>query len=76
MLHSPRRSASPLPSNSPRHHRAGCKALKATNEDEQKAWQTLQHVRRIVIVQAAEAIESVYYAELEDPIEGLNDILI
>ncbi|HSN24444.1 MAG TPA: hypothetical protein VLS45_09830, partial [Methylomicrobium sp.] len=55
---------------------AGHEALKATNEEEQKAWQTLIHVRRIVVNQAAKAIEKVYYAELEDPIEGLNGVEI
>ena len=53
---------------------AGREALKADNEEAQQAWQTLLHVRRIVFNQAADAIESVYYAEIEDPIEGLNGV--
>ena len=50
--------------------------LKAENETDLGHWQTLQHVRRIVVNQVAEAIEPVYYAELDDPDEGLNDVSI
>jgi hypothetical protein len=34
------------------------------------------HVCRIAVNLAAEAIEDKYYAELDNPIEGLNDIQI
>jgi hypothetical protein len=34
------------------------------------------HVRRIAVNLATEAIEDIYYAELEDPIEGLNGVEI
>ena len=50
--------------------------LKATNEEEQKHWQTMMHVRRIAVNLAAEAIEDVFYAELDDPVEGLNAVEI
>jgi hypothetical protein len=48
--------------------------LKAENETALGHWQTLQHVHRIAVNQVAEAIEPVYYAELDDPDEGLNDV--
>ena len=50
--------------------------LRATNEEAQKNWQTMLHVRRLAVKLATEAIEDVYYAELEDPIEGLNGVEI
>ena len=50
--------------------------LKAENETDLGHWKTLQHVRRIAVNQVAEAIEPVYYAELDDPDEGLNDVLV
>ena len=33
-------------------------------------------MHRIVVNQVAKAIEPVYYAELDDPDEGLNDVLV
>ena len=48
--------------------------LRAENETAQHEWQTLQHVRRIAVNLVADAIEPVYYAELDDPDEGLNDV--
>ena len=51
-------------------------ALKAQNEEDQKHWQTMVHVRRISVNLAADAIEDIYYAELDDPIEGLNAVEI
>lgn len=48
--------------------------LRAENETAQSEWQTLQHVRRIAVNLVADAIEPVYYAELDDPDEGLNDV--
>ena len=51
-------------------------ALDAQNESEQKNWQTMIHVCRIIVNQAAETIKNVYYMELEDPIKGLNGLLI
>eukprot|EP00804_Cyclotella_cryptica_P020406 CCRYP_012624-RA/>CCRYP_012624-RA protein AED:0.67 eAED:0.42 QI:0/0/0/0.75/0/0/4/0/921 len=50
--------------------------LKAENQTALGHWQTRQHVRRIAINQVTEAIEPVYYAELNDPDEGLNDVLV
>jgi ribosomal protein S10 len=50
--------------------------LRATNEEAQKNWQTMLHVRRIAVNLASEAIEDIYYAELDDPIEGLNGVEI
>ena len=46
--------------------------LEAQNEEEQNNWQTMIHVRHIIVNQAAEAVKKVYYMELEDPIEGLS----
>ena len=34
------------------------------------------HLRRIAVNLTAEAIEDVYYAELDDPVEGLNNVQI
>eukprot|EP00804_Cyclotella_cryptica_P003022 CCRYP_006031-RA/>CCRYP_006031-RA protein AED:0.79 eAED:0.44 QI:0/0/0/0.5/1/1/2/0/224 len=50
--------------------------LRALNDDAKKEWQILEHARRIAVNLASEAIESVYYAEIEDADEGLNDVLI
>ena len=50
--------------------------LRAENEIAQSAWQTLQHVRRIAVNLVADAIEPVYYAELDDLYEGLNDVVV
>ena len=50
--------------------------LRADNEEAQRAWATFQHVHRIAVNLAADAIESIYYAELDDPDEGLNDVSI
>lgn len=50
--------------------------LRADNEEAQRAWATYQHVQRIAVNLAADAIEPVYYAELDDPDEGLNDVSI
>jgi hypothetical protein len=50
--------------------------LRALNDDAKKEWQILEHARRIAINQAADAIESVYYTEIEDSDKGLNDVLI
>ena len=36
----------------------------------------MMHVRRIAVNLAAEAIEDVFYAELDDPVEGLNAVEI
>ena len=57
---------------------AKCKHLKAKNENETALghWQKLQHVRHITINRIAEAIEPVNFAELADPDECLNNILI
>jgi hypothetical protein len=38
--------------------------------------QTMLHVRRIAANLATEAIEDIYYAELDDPIKDLNDVQI
>ena len=54
----------------------GREALKAQNEEDQKHWQTMIHVRRIAVNLASDAIEDIYYAELDDPIEGLNAVEI
>lgn len=50
--------------------------LRATNSANKNVWQTLLHVRRIAVNQAAAAVNPVYYAELDDPDEGLNDVNI
>lgn len=50
--------------------------LRAENDTSQTEWQTLQHVRRIAVNLVADAIEPVYYAELDDPDEGLNDVQV
>ena len=50
--------------------------LRAENTIAKNAWQTFLHVKRIAVNQAAAAIDSVYYAELDDPDEGLNDVEI
>eukprot|EP00804_Cyclotella_cryptica_P012561 CCRYP_014711-RA/>CCRYP_014711-RA protein AED:0.61 eAED:0.33 QI:0/-1/0/1/-1/1/1/0/407 len=50
--------------------------LRALNDNAKKEWQILEHARRIAVNVAAEAIKSVYYAEIEDADEGLNDVLI
>jgi hypothetical protein len=50
--------------------------LRALNDDAKKEWQILDHARHIVVNQTADAIESVYYAELEDVDEGLHNVLI
>ena len=50
--------------------------LRAKNETAQNKWQTLQHIRRIAVNLVADAIEPVYYAELENPDKGLNDVLV
>ena len=50
--------------------------LRAKNETAQNKWQTLQHVRRIAVNLVTDAIEPVYYTELENPDKGLNDVLV
>ncbi len=50
--------------------------LRATNDEAQQNWQTMLHVRRIAVNLAAAAIDDVYYAELDDPAEGLNSVEI
>ena len=50
--------------------------LRATNEEAQQHWQTMLHVCRIAINLSAAAIKPVYYAELDDPDEGLNDVVV
>ena len=50
--------------------------LRANNEEAQNNWQTMLHVRRIAFNIATEAIDNVYYSELEDPIEGLDGVEI
>eukprot|EP00970_Alexandrium_tamarense_P011559 scaffold2534_cov176-Alexandrium_tamarense.AAC.1 len=50
--------------------------LRAENENALNDWQTLQHVRRIAVNLVAAAIEPVYYAELDDPDEGLNAVSV
>eukprot|EP00804_Cyclotella_cryptica_P010116 CCRYP_019274-RA/>CCRYP_019274-RA protein AED:0.67 eAED:0.36 QI:0/0/0/0.66/1/1/3/0/387 len=50
--------------------------LRATNDEDQQNWQTMLHVRRIAVNLAAAAIDDVYYAELDDPVEGLNSVEI
>ena len=52
------------------------KELKALNNKAQKSWQTCINVCRIVVNQAADAIDKVYYAKIEDPTEGLNGVEI
>ena len=39
-------------------------------------WATYQHVQRIVVNMAVDAIEPVYYAELDNPNKGLNNVSI
>nr|ACA60896.1 gag protein [Thalassiosira pseudonana] len=48
--------------------------IRAEHELAQNDWQTLQHVRRIAVNLVAAAVEPVYYAELDDPDEGLNSV--
>ena len=55
---------------------AQLKRLRADNKEAQQAWATFQHVQRITVNLAADAIEPVYYAELDDPNEGLNNVSI
>jgi hypothetical protein len=50
--------------------------LRAENENTLNDWQTLQHIRRIAVNLVAAAIEAVYYAELNDPDEGLNAVSV
>eukprot|EP00804_Cyclotella_cryptica_P013267 CCRYP_007042-RA/>CCRYP_007042-RA protein AED:0.32 eAED:0.32 QI:0/0/0/1/0/0.33/3/0/993 len=50
--------------------------LRATNDEAQQHWQTMLHVRRIAVNLAAAAIDDVYYAEFDDPVEGLNSVEI
>jgi hypothetical protein len=50
--------------------------LRAENENALNDWQTLQHIRRIAVNLVAAAIEAVYYAELDDPDEGLNAVSV
>jgi len=50
--------------------------LRATNDEAQQNWQTMLHVRRIAVNLAAAAIDDVYYAELDDPVEGVNSVEI
>ena len=50
--------------------------LRATNEEAQQNWQTMLHVCRIAVNLAADAIEDVYYTELDNPVKGLNDVQI
>ena len=50
--------------------------LKAENETALGHWQTLQHVYCIAVNQVAEAIKPVYYAELNNPDKGLNNVSI
>lgn len=50
--------------------------LKSDNNRANIAWEHYVHVRRIAVNQAAAAIEDVYYAELDDPDEGLNSVEI
>jgi hypothetical protein len=45
------------------------KHLEAENETALGHWQTLQHVRHIVVNQVDEATEPVYYTELDDPMK-------
>eukprot|EP00804_Cyclotella_cryptica_P026155 CCRYP_013040-RA/>CCRYP_013040-RA protein AED:0.67 eAED:0.67 QI:0/-1/0/1/-1/1/1/0/273 len=76
-LHTASQHATNLPQHSPRYgHRRTCERLKANNETVIGHWQTLQHVHRIAISQVGEAIKPVYYTELDDPDEGLNDVLV
>jgi hypothetical protein len=51
-----------------------CKELRATNAAARKAWMTYRLVLSITPNQFAAAINDVYYAILDDPIEGLNGI--
>ena len=51
-----------------------CKELRATNAAAQKAWTTYRLILSIMRDQFAAAINDVYYAVLDDPIEGLNSI--
>ena len=39
-------------------------------------WATFLHVQHIAVNLAADTIEPVYYAKLDDPNEGLNDVSI
>ena len=50
--------------------------IRAEHELAQNDWQTLQHVRRIAVNLVAAAVEPVYYAELDDPDEGLNAVSV
>jgi hypothetical protein len=51
-----------------------CKELWATNAAARKAWTTYCLVLSITCNQFAAAINNVYYAVLDDPIEGLNGV--
>jgi hypothetical protein len=50
------------------------KELRATNAAARKAWTTYRLVLSITRDQFAAAIDDVYYAVLDDPIEGLNSV--
>ena len=52
------------------------KRLRADNEEAQCAWATYQHDQHIAVNLDADAIEAIYYAELDDPNEGLNNVSI
>jgi hypothetical protein len=55
---------------------AGRKELKAQSKEDQKHWQMMIHVRRIAVNLDSNAIDTIYYAELDDPIECLNSVEI
>ena len=48
--------------------------MRASNSADLHDWQIMKHTERICVKQIAEAVEEVYYAELDDPDEGLNAI--
>ena len=73
---STRRIRASYPDIEPAASTAQCEHLHADNEEAQHAWTTFQHVQCIAVNLVADAIKPVYYAKLDDPNEGLNDVTI
>ena len=48
--------------------------MQASNSADLRDWQIMKHTERIGLKKIAEAVEEVYYAELDDPGVGLNAI--
>jgi hypothetical protein len=57
-----------------RRHRPSTQGTTGTNTSARKAWTTYRLVRAITHDQFAAAIDDFFYAVLDDPIEGLNNI--